>query len=374
MAPRKKGITAKPVKEKPLKEWVLHPSEAYGQALSSLVHQSFKTVNTNAEAGGVRIPASKALNLPYVSARTLIGAGICLRMDRYVGAANHVIYSQIDAVSIGRTEGVPESELALIKARLTEVQNEGAVFGGDHVSPRMKQVLLPKGDTYVAISPVSCAGVAIVLQEARSRHNERVFENRENKTVNVGKPISAASFPVGGDKSLNAGGLVYRMQQTFYATSPSSQQDVKYALALHYSGFSKPPLPASLMREYVAWRLQVREMTDRNMVTRSRHSEIAQGIAKAILRIGANARGVLLEHSSVLPDEAVQRDGLISEKVNAWSRGLLDKSARSKDWPSLMARVTARAMSAWEIEPGKPLALSQGELNQLCEDLEGAFR
>lgn len=375
MAPRKKGLAGQTAKkEKPLKEWAPQTPEAYAQALSSLVHQSFKTINTNTEAGGVRIPSSKGLNLPYVSARTLIGAGIALRMDRYVGAASHVIYSQIDAVCTGRTEGVPESELDLIRGRISEVQEVGAVFGGDHVSPRMKQMLLPKGDSYVAISPVSCAGVAIVLQEARSRHNERVFANREHKDVDVGKPIAAASFPVGGDKSLNAGGLVYRMQQTLYAAPPGTQQEVKYALALHHRGFTTPPIPPRLMKEYLAWRAEVHEKTDNNMDARSRHREIIQSIARAMLSAGANARRVLLDHTSFLPDEANQNNRLVSDQAGLWSQGLIDPEARSKEWPTLMARVASRAISAWEVHKGKPLALSQHELNQITGYFEEALR
>ena len=42
------------------------------EVLDTAVHFSFKYVNTNIEAGGVRVGKDKALNVPFICARHLI--------------------------------------------------------------------------------------------------------------------------------------------------------------------------------------------------------------------------------------------------------------------------------------------------------------
>ena len=55
--------------------------DIYQQALAESVHYSVKTVNSNIEKGGIRLAQSHALNLPYISARTLLADDFLVPTD-----------------------------------------------------------------------------------------------------------------------------------------------------------------------------------------------------------------------------------------------------------------------------------------------------
>ncbi len=383
----KKPKEPKLPKERELKPWIEYSPEQYKLALSRMVHQSFKTVNTNTEAGGVRIPRQAGLKLPYVSARTLIGAGIDVRMDRYEGAGAARIYGQIDEIETGRTEEVPEAVRQLVLNGLNEVRNKSAIAGGEHVFPRMRQILLPHDGSYVAISPVACAGVALEIRQAVSNHWAAFIAESEQakaqpKLVRTLRGIDNAVFPIGGSNAQNAGMLIYAFQSPLMGSAPRLQATLRQALSVHFKGFERVPIPTSLMEAYLQWRETVGQDTEQNMDIRAVHRDFMHRFARAALQSGANARAILHAYIDRLPLEAQsaeveknsQRRRLLSTLVPAWSRGLIDREEREADWPSDMASRLARAISSWVPPKGEPLTLGQREINAMAGYLEEALR
>ena len=58
----------------------------YQQALVESVHHSLKTINSNIEKGGIRLSHSQALDLPYISARTLLADHLLVPTDYQANA------------------------------------------------------------------------------------------------------------------------------------------------------------------------------------------------------------------------------------------------------------------------------------------------
>ena len=79
--------SASTTKKQTASPWKHQSEETYRKTAEKLVHFSSKTVNSNASAAGIRLSASDGLDLPYVSARTLIHAGVELELDYAEGGA-----------------------------------------------------------------------------------------------------------------------------------------------------------------------------------------------------------------------------------------------------------------------------------------------
>ena len=62
------------------------PIDQYRQTLAESVHFSNKTINSNIEKGGIRLAKSQALDLPYISARTLLADDITIPTDYQANA------------------------------------------------------------------------------------------------------------------------------------------------------------------------------------------------------------------------------------------------------------------------------------------------
>jgi hypothetical protein len=362
-------------KEKALKPWIEFPPAAYSEAIGKLVHHSFKTVNTNAAAGGVRIDRDQALVLPYVSARTLLPS-VDIRMDRWEGAARAKIYGQIDEVDAGRTDGIPSSDLESIRQEMEQARQTRYIIGGDHLSPRLRQILLPKGDGYVAISPIAAAGVSLVLRQELRRHHDAVMAERDTvkePDQRVLRFVNTANFPIGGSNSQNAGGLIFNMQGPLVGQAPSLESSLREALSLFHKGFPRPPVSTVLMREYRAWRHSVKGDTARNMDTRVQHQQFLARFAQAALVAGRRARLTLETWANHLPDYNPEAPVLVSREVKGWSRGLIDPALRSRQWSAEMASVLARAIAAWKSQEFPALVLEQDELNTMVKAIEEAL-
>ena len=134
-------------------KWVELPHELYAQTAAELVTFSLKTVNSNAPAGGIRLGPEQALNLPYVSARTLLGAGETPALDYMANAGKTATaVKQMNQVQEG-VATAPADEAARLLRTLADATAQGAQIGVDKVSLRARQLLLPRQDGYVAVTP-----------------------------------------------------------------------------------------------------------------------------------------------------------------------------------------------------------------------------
>ena len=86
-------------------DWKPYPPQKYREETESLVHFTAKVVNSNAIAAGVRLGPEDALDMPYVSLRTLLGSGLSFPLEYAEGGAGKAgIVKQIISFTIISTE------------------------------------------------------------------------------------------------------------------------------------------------------------------------------------------------------------------------------------------------------------------------------
>jgi hypothetical protein len=346
-----------------IKEWKSHPLDDYTTAIEKHVHHSFKTVNTNAEAGGVRVAKSDGIKLPYVGVRTLLGHDIDVLMDRYEGAATARIYSQISEVAQGRVDGVPPLELAHIQQSLDLVKATSLVQSRQ-ISPRVRQILLPRSNGgYLSVTPISAAGVSHQLKSSALAHNQMIHELRKAKDdAAMGyRRITLADFPIGGAKPLNPGGLVFSMRAPIVGQFPAMASERSRALSLHYHGIRNLRLPKGLQAEYVSWRNKQKGMVEADQTTRTEHAKLISRMVQHFLRLGADAYELLQQYADKLPGGV-----LLGRQVSNLESGLIDPAQRTTGWRYDAGSALARRFAAIEQDEKRQYEYSQGEINAIA--------
>ncbi|ATE59492.1 hypothetical protein [Thauera sinica] len=364
MARKKKS----PAPEPP--EWVELPHELYVKTSSQLVTFSHKTANSNIPAGGVRLSRAQALRLPYVAARTLLGAGETPALD-YVANAGKTATAvkQLEQLREGRAAASPDDARRLLDT-LAEATANGCEIGTDKVSLRARQLLLPRPDGgYVAVTPLGAGGVSLRLREAVRAHNER---QRETPLL---QRIPVAVFGLGGANPQNVGSLVREMQRPLVFFAPVEKRQLKAALALHFQG-AAIRLPRDLLLAFRAWcsasRARNGGRIPTDMHTRDEEIEHIRGIARAILLQGQRACQRLLAHRDILPADGVP---LVSAEADPVARGLVDPDLRGKDWPRAFAVRLAYLIADHRFSDGREeFHFDQADIHELQDMIEEAAR
>src|SRR5690606_35799882 len=81
--------TKKTPRKQKTEKWEKFSLENYQREIENTVHFSFKTVNSNASPGGIRLSNKQGKALPYVAASSLIHSGINIQTD-YVSNSGKV--------------------------------------------------------------------------------------------------------------------------------------------------------------------------------------------------------------------------------------------------------------------------------------------
>lgn len=327
MSRPKKSAAAEPPK------WVELPHELYADTAAELVTFSFKTINSNAPAGGIRLGPEQALNLPYVSARTLLGAGETPALDYMANAGKTATaVKQLNQVQEG-VATAPADEAKRLLHTLAEATAQGAEIGVDKVSLRARQLLLPRQDGYVAVTPISSGGVNRRLYKTVRAHNERLRETPNDQQQRM--PL--AVFGLGGANPQNVGSLVRDMQRPLVCFAPTENRQLKAVLALHFQGLAIR-LPLALLHAFREWCMDCRRRhggrIPTNMQTRDEEIAHVRAIAQAVLAQGEAVRQRLLAHRDVLPAGGAP---LVAASANPVARGLVDPTLREPDWPRAFA-------------------------------------
>ncbi|ETR24106.1 hypothetical protein RQ80_18765 [Acinetobacter baumannii] len=78
-------------------------TDIFINALEESVHFSLKTINSNIEKGGIRLSKQQALDLPYLSARTLLNEDFLIPTDYQANAGKTAsIFKVVKAAMINR--------------------------------------------------------------------------------------------------------------------------------------------------------------------------------------------------------------------------------------------------------------------------------
>ncbi len=347
--------------------WNNYDIDQYRNLAEGMVHFSFKSVNSNAAGGGVRLSGEDALLLPYVSVRTLMAHGVQIDRDYTKNVDKTAnIAKQIRAVFAGE-QPKSEAKAEQIRDACISAFSSRLESNCEFISPRMRQLLIPIDESYVALTPIGAGGLNAIINTRVKAHNQL----SEDKGVR----LRQAQFGIGGANPQNVGGLVREMQRPLFFESPTESKDIKTALSIHYKGISLA-VPRELVFEYRAWREAEKAKNEgripTDMKTREKEETFSKRFSSAILSRGAKALKVLDGHREYLPENG---EPLVSGKVDEIIRGVIDLAERTKDWERGFSWRLANQIAAYEFKDEQGgLGLDDGAIARIAKWIEEGLR
>jgi hypothetical protein len=231
----------------PAFEWLSLPEDRYAAELGRAVHFSFKVVNSNGRAGGVRITEEQALDAPYVSARTLIATHHVPFDYPEMDTRTVKVWSNLRALEQGiDLSDVPQNELADFKSALRSAEQTYLLDApaDKMVEIRLRQVSVPIDDQYISVTPLPCGGLNVLASrvlQSRMPAIETAREAGRAKTESqlpyrLIKPRYVV-FGIGGSNTQNVGRLIKGyMNRPFYCPGPQRDSSLYEAISKYRSG------------------------------------------------------------------------------------------------------------------------------------------
>ncbi|WP_231363213.1 MULTISPECIES: hypothetical protein [unclassified Thioalkalivibrio] len=370
-----------------------------------LVHYSFKVVNTNiSPGGGVRISQDQKLHFPHICAHTalcerddfanevLSGLDCTANLavsgpDRHDASKNARVGPSklLTAVRFLRGESVkmdapPALDLLaqteLLEAYAEVASRQPAVLNGDRLSPRLRQILLPRNDDYLAVTPLTSTGVGLSVSRAVRARDDDFFARLKAGEGAVTRRIPRVSqFSVGGSKPQNAGVRVgeWTRRPLVFDSVPRMGAGLKRAFHLAYSGFHYR-LPVQLVSEHQSLLAEMDDGTASKaseiswtMRNREREQVCLSALWRAIERQAADVRECLSEHAQDLPNPlpALEKD--------AFLEGWLDPDKRSREWREGVSRIIADDIVSMvrgrSFEPHRIFELDDSDARRMADAL-----
>ena len=368
------STTSQPVTDADDIEWKPFASDIYRALSASMVHFSAKTANSNAAPAGVRLTADNALTLPYLSVRTLFGAGRSVPTDYVKNVGNVATVTKQLRFALAAAPLVPAEEGRAVAATHHEVSATRIEIGTEAVSPRLRQVLIPKPDAeggYVALSPLSAAGTATLINAYVKAHNEKYRDKTEKAFALAHRRIPTATLGIGGSNPQNVGSLVRDLQTLVVATAPREQPGLRAAFALFHRG-PELRLHAGLMKQFAGWRHARRDQGTRsNASDRDAEAEQLKTLARMALDAARKQYGLLRTWQKSLPIQKNDGDelSLFAADVKPLMKGIAEPQWRGADWPREMARHVVELIATYRFLDG---TAARGAGGEVFEGLEGA--
>lgn len=348
------------------REWVTFPPEEYLDAIDTMVHQSFKSVNTNCAAGGVLIGNDQGVALPYVAVRTLLAAGQPVLLDRTTSVRSSIISSQIQRIDQGRTHGASLEEVDLIQKALARARARGKVLCKE-LSPRLRQILLPREDgSYLSVSPISVAGLSERLRVLMTQKAKVIAEMREqnNPLLESTRLIETCQINIGGANFQNAVGLA-AIRTAICIEPPTASMTLDDLLYLHNHGVTFH-IPKPLEREYTLCRNAQNGAVDLSPESEAKRQQLVKRITKHFLRLGVDALELLEQNQHRLPERR-----LLNPALTLTRRALIDPSLRAANWPIDFARLITTIITQIDSNRKTAAPYSSMEIRVLSSIVQG---
>lgn len=363
--------------------------DIYQQALAESVHYSVKTVNSNIEKGGIRLAQSHALNLPYISARTLLADDFLVPTDYQANAGKTAtLFKVVKAAQLDEELSEADEEfkqnVALLKPHLNKIFEQPFTAGLDIIDIRMRQLLIPKNNEYLSISPLSAAGLNLLINtEVDALKEQRKAEGKNTKLKN----IKTAVFGIGGSNPQNVGSLVRSMQRPLVLDSPTQDPETRLAFQYFYKGFDYQISNAYINRtmyqeltEYAKSLIEQQKLSLKvgfhehgihapfsNMQTRAAELTTIQKVIDDVLQQGQDILQILKSVANDLPSlKVLERKSRWSHpRVSLIAQGLINPELQQfEDWQQLFADDLARRItkhSYWKKEIKNTVDISLSE-------------
>ena len=361
----------------------------YQQALAESVHYSLKTVNSNIEKGGIRLAQSHALNLPYISARTLLADDFLVPTDYQANAGKTAtLFKVVKAAQLDEELSEADEEfkqnVALLKPHLNKIFEQPFTAGLDIIDIRMRQLLIPKNNEYLSISPLSAAGLNLLINtEVDALKEQRKAEGKNTKLKN----IKTAVLGIGGSNPQNVGSLVRSMQRPLVLDSPTQDPETRLAFQYFYKGFDYQISNAYINRamyqeltEYAKSLIEQQKLSLKvgfhehgihapfsNMQTRAAELTTIQKVVDDVLQQGQDILQILKSVANDLPSlKVLERKSRWSHpRVSLIAQGLINPELQQfEDWQQFFADDLARRItkhSYWKKEIKNTVDISLSE-------------
>jgi hypothetical protein len=288
-----------------------------------------------------------------------------------------------DVKALGTSYSVSEQEKSEVVARYRGLSEgaEGATCQaglGGKIPFRLKQLLIPKDDDYVAVTPLPCLPVGNHLktgfgdreQRAKELRNEAKKksvpkseqDNLKKQASAMGQIASLSNYPVGGANAQNVGGRIFEAytRPILCRGLPRMDPDLKKAFSIAYRGV-RFRLPRGLVEEYQKFLDHQLEKSGGSGITWT--SRIKEAEADHLNRLfdtwerQAEAGQRLLEvYRAELPEEIPSIDSEGAESMRGW----LKPQTRTPKWLDAEVRTFARDLQRFVIaksSTGDPITL-----------------
>ncbi|WLQ14267.1 hypothetical protein O5O45_31610 [Hahella aquimaris] len=352
---------------------------------SNLFHFSTKTINSNASSGGVRLTSAHAINLPYISVRTLLAEGKEIGLD-YVGNAS-VHAGKFKRIRQLRLEAPgPSTDTESARQRIAESYKLATQSfledGTDSISPRLRQILIPMESDYVSLTPLGSAGLCEYIstisrcRDDIRKQQEKEYENSsggQKKRTTIRYDARVNSFSIGGSNPQNAGGRVRSIRPFVFSDVPRTTPNTRLAFRLFYKGF-KPFIPKIMVSSYATWLLsRVKEGSMINARLQEEERSLIKALLSAMEKQADKARRVLNAYQKDLP--SIQKN-LENENSYFLSNGWLDPTKRSPYWRKERAKWLVGQLRESKLEDKRTgdivgLGLSPADQHRLIKLIEG---
>lgn len=365
--------------------------DLYQQALAESVHHSLKIVNSNIKGGGIRLTTSSKLDLPYISTRTLLSENIFTPVTYHTNSGKSAtLFKVINALQLNENLAEADDEfkqnVSALKPHLKTAFEQPYSVGLEDVDIRMRQLLIPRDGEYISISPLSAAGVNLLLNaEIDVLKEQRKAEGKDSKLKN----IQTAIFGIGGSNAQNAGTppLIRAMQRPIVLGSPTLEPKTRLAFQYFYKGFdyqiSNVYINQALYQELTTYAKLLIEQQKlslevgfhdygiqapfSNMKTRAAELSTIQNMLNDVLQQGQDIFKILKSIDDQLPSlKALERKSFWSHpRVPLLAQGLINPELQQfEDWQKLFADDLAKTITKhtyWKKEIKNNVAISLSE-------------
>lgn len=347
--------------------------DIYQQTLAESVHHSLKPTNTNIQGGGIRLSENHILDLPYISARTLLQEKIHVPVGYHTNSGKTAsLFKVINAVQFDEDLSEADDEFKnhvnRLKPHFKQALQQSFSTGLKNVDIRMRQLLIPKvHNNYISISPLSAAGVNFLLNKEIDKLKEQRKTQGQNSAL---RNIQNAVFGVGGSNFQNAGStlLIKELQRPIVVSSPTINPQEKLAFQYFYKGFEYQVSNAYISRElyieltqYAQKLIEQQKLTHdlgfnhigihapfSNMDKRAEEVETIKIVVEHVLAQGRNILDILKTIEKQLPAmEDLERKSFWSHpNVSILVQGLINPQLQQfEDWQILFADHLAKKIT-----------------------------
>lgn len=334
--------------------------ELIAQMEGNLVHASLKTGNSNAPAGGIRLAVEQAVDIPYVCARSHLADPAVPDADRGLDL-DYIVnndWFKLMRVCLGEEVSNPPSvtltkdEKAQIKELYTKMAKGlmSEELGLESASMRLKQLLLPKGDDYVAVTPITVTGHAKrVMEEHKRRRDAR---KEIGQAVDIGSIPWVKSFSIGGANSQNAGARIFGAftAPLVFDNTPIMEGEISEAFRIAYKGI-RLKIPRQMVGAYKSFLTRLhqealdagRQKIKWTTELKNQEYPYLKAIWNALEKQAEKAARILSENMDRLPDPlpCLER----SPEMEGW----LNRNARTTKWRDTQSRWFANRVAAYRL-------------------------